>query len=255
MLSVRGLRVAGRHSDLVTPTTFEARAGQLTLVQGNGQEQRTALALAASGRLAPTSGSAVWGTSTGRARRDLTALRRASALVDAPGINEAELHLSVRDLVAEDLALLPRRHRGATDPSAWLTVHAFEDVADDWARDLPARRRVELLTGLALASPAVRLLVVDTPDRHSDRIEDWLPGLEALASNPGRKLAVLAAVRAVPEGWEGASAVVGDAVPAERADGDGPRGDLAPTRDDLGTTRGDLAPTRGDLGERMEARA
>lgn len=218
MLSVRGLAVAGRHGDLVRPTSFEARPGRLTLVRGDGQDARTALALAASGRYAPDSGTATWGASS-TARKDLRTLRRAAALVDSPGINEAELHLSVRDLVAEDLALLPRRHRGATDPRAWLTVHAFEDVAGEWARSLPPHRRVELLTELALADPAVRLLVVDSPDRHSDRAGDWLPRLEALAGNPGRPLAVVGVVAEVPRGWEGAVAVVGNAAPAEGAEG------------------------------------
>ncbi|MEA5456377.1 ABC transporter ATP-binding protein [Sinomonas sp. JGH33] len=225
MLSVRELRMAGRRADLVAPTSFGAPAGALTLVQANGAETRTALALAASGRFAPDAGLAAWGAPS-TPKKNLRSLRRASALVDSPSINEAERHVSVRGLVAEDLALLPRRGR-AFDADAWLTVHAFEDVARAWAHELPPRRRVELLTELALADPAVRLLVVDSPDRHSDRIEDWLPRLEALAENPGRELAVVAIVGEVPIGWEGRSAVVGNAAEASAAAGEAAEAEVA----------------------------
>ncbi|WP_415856746.1 ABC transporter ATP-binding protein [Sinomonas sp. G460-2] len=256
MLSVRVLRIAGRRADLVAPTSFDAPTGTLTLVQANGQDARTALALAASGRYAPDAGAATWGAATGSPRKNLKALRRASALVDAPGINEAERHLSVRGLVAEDLALLPRRHRGQS-PDAWLTIHAFEDVANVWAHELPAHRRVELLTELALADPAVRLLVVDTPDRHSDLTEDWLPCLAALAENPGRELAVLAIVAEVPAGWEGQVAVVGniaqtaeDQTPEARTAG----AETSETNDGADTPPAAPAPA-AVVREREEARA
>jgi hypothetical protein len=209
MLSVRELRVQGRHGDLVAPTSFEAPIGALTLVQADGQDTRTALALAASGRYFPDGGTALWGAEAGP-KKNLKTLRRASALVDSPGINEAERHLSVLGLVGEDLSLLPRRHRAFGTPEAWLTVHAFEDVASQWVDELPARRRVELLTDLALSDPAVRLLVVDSPDRHSERAEDWLPRLERLATEQGRPLAVVAIVGEVPLGWEAGTAVVGN---------------------------------------------
>lgn len=212
MLSVRALRVAGRHGDLVPPTSFDAATGELTLVRGDGQEHRTALALAATGRCAPSDGTARWGAPRGSARKDLTALRRASAIVDAPAINEAELHLRVRDLVAEDLALLPRRYRGPVRPEAWLTVNAFADVADEWAQNLPAARRTELLTALALANPEAGLLVLDSPDRHSDDPSAWLPFLAATAARAGRPLAVVAVVAELPEGWGGPVTEIGNAV-------------------------------------------
>lgn len=214
MLSVRELRVQGRHGDLVAPTSFEAPIGALTLIQADGQETRTAVALAASGRYLPDEGTALWGADAG-AKKNLKILRRTSALVDSPGINDAERHLSVRGLVAEDLSLLPRRHRALATPEAWLTVHAFEDVAGEWVDELPAGRRVDLITDLALSDPAVRLLVVDSPDRHSGRAEDWLPRLDRLAADPGRPLAVVAVVGEVPVGWEAGVAVVGNAQPLE----------------------------------------
>ena len=87
--------------------------------------------------------------------------------MDSPGVNEPEQHLSVRDLVTEDLALIPRRYRGALLSKPWLKVNRFEDIAGLWTEQLPPRRRIELLTALALANPHTDLLVVDSPDRHS----------------------------------------------------------------------------------------
>ena len=77
-------------------------------------------------------------------------------MVDSPGVNEPEQHLSVRDLVTEDLALVPRRYRGALLSKPWLKVNRFEDIAGLWTEQLPAGRRIELLTALALANPRHR---------------------------------------------------------------------------------------------------
>ena len=144
-------------------------------------------------------------------------LRAASAIVDSPGVNEPEQHLSVRDLVTEDLALVPRRHRTAPSGDAWLKAHLFEDIAGLWVEQLGASRRLELLTALALADPDVELLVVDSPDRHSGHPADWLPQLEALASDDGRLLAVVATLSSLPPGWDGPAAAIGNA----RPDGEG----------------------------------
>ena len=179
--------------------------GQLLLVAGDRQDQRTALALALSGRMKSTGGSVAWDGQQ-RTRQ----LRLASALVDSPGVNEPEEHLSVRDLVTEDLALVPRRYRGALLSGPWLKVNRFEDIAGLWTEQLDPARRLELLTALALANPHTDLLVVDSPDRHSADNAAWLPRLQALASDAGRPLAVIATVRALPPSWDGPSAVVGN---------------------------------------------
>jgi hypothetical protein len=94
----------------------------------------------------------------------------------------------------------------------WLKVNSFEDIAGLWIEQLPAGRRLELLTALALADPATDLLVIDSPDRHSADPETWLPRLQALASDAGRPLAVVAVVGALPDNWTGAAAVIGNSV-------------------------------------------
>ena len=202
--------MTGRRDDLLPPTSLEAARGGLLLVEGVRQDQRTALALALSGRMKPSAGTVGW---DGSAR--IKDLRQASSVVDSPGVNEPEQHLSVRDLVTEDLALVPRRHRSAARSTPWLRLNGFEDIAGLWTEQLPAGRRIELLTALALANPDTGLLVVDSPDRHSGDPADWLPRLQELAHDAGRPLAVVAAVTRIPEGWSGPSAVIGNALASE----------------------------------------
>lgn len=207
MLSAQQLQIDGRRNDLLPPTSLEASRGELLLVSGDGQDQRTALALALSGRMKPSKGLLSWDNSV-----KIKKIRAASALIDAPGVNEPEQHLSVRDLVTEDLSLIPRRYRGALLSTPWLKVNRFEDIAGLWIEQLPADRRLELLTALALADPALDLLVLDSPDRHSATTADWLPRLEQLAYDAGRPLAVVAVVSALPENWDGPAAVIGNSV-------------------------------------------
>jgi hypothetical protein len=213
LLFVQQLHVKGRRDELLPPTSLRVSPGELLLVAADRQDQRTALALTISGRMKPTGGLVTW---AGNSRTK--ALRLASALVDSPGVNEPEQHLSVRDLVTEDLALVPRRYRGALLSKPWLKINRFEDIADLWTEQLPAGKRTELLTALALANPHTDLLVVDSPDRHSASAADWLPRLKALAYDGGRPLAVVATVTALPDSWTGPAAVIGNAVqPAEEA--------------------------------------
>jgi energy-coupling factor transporter ATP-binding protein EcfA2 len=208
LLSVQQLHVKGRRDDLLPPTSLRVGRGELLLVTGERQDQRTALALTISGRMKPTGGQIAWD-----ANERTKSLRLASALVDSPNVNEPEQHLSVRDLVTEDLALIPRRYRGALLSKPWLKVNSFEDIADLWTEQLAPDRRIELLTALALANPHTDLLVVDSPDRHGSHAGDWLPRLEELAYDGGRPLAVVVTVTALPAGWTGPAAVIGNAVP------------------------------------------
>ncbi|WP_426939193.1 ABC transporter ATP-binding protein [Pseudarthrobacter sp. S3] len=208
MLSVQQLQVKGRRDDLLPPTSLRVGRGELLLVTAERQDQRTALALTISGRMKPTGGRISWD-----ANERTKSLRLASALVDSPNVNEPEQHLSVRDLVTEDLALIPRRYRGALLSKPWLKVNSFEDIADLWTEQLAPDRRTELLTALALANPHTDLLVVDSPDRHGAHSADWLPRLEEMAYDAGRPLAVVVTLTALPAGWTGPAAVIGNAVP------------------------------------------
>ena len=212
LLSAHQLQAKGRRDPLLPPTSLTVGRGELLLVAGDRQDQRTALSLLLSGRMKAAAGELSWDNSP-RTKQ----LRLASSLVDSPGVNEPEEHLSVRDLVTEDLALIPRRYRGALLSGPWLKVNRFEDIAALWTEQLEPRRRLELLTALALANPRTDLLVVDSPDRHSADELTWLPRLQELAYDAGRPLAVVAAVSAVPASWDGPVAVIGNAAPADAA--------------------------------------
>lgn len=206
MLLAHQLHVKGRRDTLLPPTSLGVSRGELLLAAGRRQDHRTALALVLSGRMKPSSGRLSWDS-----HQRIRQLRLASALVDSPGVNEPEQHLSVRDLVTEDLALVPRRYRGAPLSGPWLKVNGFEDIAGLWTEQLEPRRRLGLLASLALANPRTNLLVVDSPDRHSADDGDWLPQLRQLASDAGRPLAVVATVSALPQSWTGPAVDIGNA--------------------------------------------
>lgn len=210
MLLTSQLHVKGRRDDLLPPTSLSVSRGEILLATGSGQDQRTALALTLSGRMKPSTGTLSW---DGHA--EIKKIRQAAAIVDSPRVNEPEQHLSVSDLVTEDLALIPRRFRGALLSKPWLKVNNFTDVADLWVEQLSAERRNELLTALALANPATDLLVLDSPDRHSADPADWLSLLTRVAHQVGRPLAVVAVVNSVPPGWDGATVAIGNAVPVK----------------------------------------
>ena len=236
MLSAHQLQAKGRRDPLLPPTSLTVARGELLLVAGDRQDQRTALALLLSGRMKASGGQLSWDNNS---RTKL--LRLAAALVDSPGVNEPEEHLSVRDLVTEDLALIPRRYRGALLSRPWLKVNRFEDIAELWTEQLEPRRRLELLTALALANPRTDLLVVDSPDRHSADELTWLPRLQALAYDAGRPLAVVASVSAVPASWDGPVSLIGNAAPetAPEPEPDAPAGkhsaETVPDRSDQET--------------------
>jgi ABC-type branched-subunit amino acid transport system ATPase component len=217
LLRVQQLSVNGRRDELLPATSLQVRRGELLLVSDKRQTQRTALALALSGRLKPSAGHFEWDDEEWDGSARIKTLRQASAVVDSPGVNEPEQHLSVRDLVTEDLALIPRRYRGSLLSKPWLKVNRFEDIAGLWTEQLPAARRLELLTALALTNPHTDLLVVDSPDRHGDP-DDWLPRLQELAYDAGRPLAVVATVMSVPAGWTGPAAAIGNAESAAPGD-------------------------------------
>lgn len=231
MLTAQQLHVAGRRHTLLPATTAEAHRGEVLLIQADGQERRTALALTLTGRMKPSTGSVALGHDG-----SMAALRRRSALVDSPNVNAPEHHLSARSMAAEDLALVPLKFRDRTRPTAWLVKHGFRDVLDQWIEELKPERLLHLQLELALANRDVELLVVDSPDRHTADVSAWLPLLEAAAAgefghgdNPAsttstRPIMVIGVVGRLPDEWAGPAANAGNAAALEalKHDGDEP---------------------------------
>lgn len=218
MLTTNQLHIDGRRHTLLPATTVEAQRAQVLLIQADGQERRTALALALTGRMKPTTGSVTLGHDDA-----LSSLRRRSAIVDAPDVNAPEHHLSVRSLTSEDLALVPLKFRDRTRPTEWLVKHGFRDILEKWVEELEPARLLHLQLELALANRDVDLVVVDSPDRHTADVSAWLPLLEQTAAGrigrgpdartdaSSRPLMVVGVVGRLPDDWDGPSAVAGNA--------------------------------------------
>jgi len=167
------------------------------------QITRTALSLVLSGRMKPDSGTVSW-----EGHSELKSLRRHSALVDSPEINAPESHMKVRDLVAEDLSLVPVpiwRKRGI---DGWLKQYGFASVADQWVDALDPIVRLQILARLSEEYHPVQLTVFDSPDRHGIEEAHWLQLLESMAHSH-RNLAVVAVVSRAPACWQGPVAYVG----------------------------------------------
>lgn len=226
MLSTNRLHIDGRRHTLLPATTLEANRAEVLLVQADGQERRTALALALTGRMKPSTGTVVLGHND-----SMASLRRSSAIIDAPDVNAPEHHLSVKSLASEDLALVPTKFRERTRPTEWLVTHGFRDILDQWIEELAPARLLHLQLELALADRDVDLLVVDSPDRHTADVDAWLPLLEqaaagelglgpnVVAGSQPRQLLVVGVVGRLPDRWEGLAIVAGNANSAEDSGG------------------------------------
>lgn len=204
VLVADSISFTGRHQVLVPKTTLRVAPGEVLLVVAEPQLPRTALALMLSGRMKPTSNTVQWMNDDA-----LGALRRASAIIDSPKINEPEAHLKVCDVVSEDLALLPTPLWRRQSTKKWLAKHHHEDIAQEWIDAIDPIRRIELLGQLAAENPQTKLLVFDSPDRHGVTDEAWLQSLERYAYSR-RNFAVIAVVDRVPECWQGPVSIMGN---------------------------------------------
>ena len=127
--------VTGAHGPLLRPTTLRIGPGEFALVAGDPGDGHTALGLALSGRLRPSTGSVLLDG------RDAAAeLRAKVALVDAPEVNEPEAALTLRTVVGEELAMIGRRG-GRKAVADWLVEHGADEHADSRFEHVPADLR------------------------------------------------------------------------------------------------------------------
>jgi energy-coupling factor transporter ATP-binding protein EcfA2 len=159
--------VEGPHTPLLRPTSVTLEGGQVRLVAGLPGEGHTALALVASGRMRPSSGRVRLDGSA-----DAAGLRRAFAIVDAPGVSEPDGALPLATVVGEELAMAgrPAGRRAVADR---LTAAGAASRARDRYEDVPAPLRLDLLAHLAADRPGVRGLVITAPDRHGHDPRAW----------------------------------------------------------------------------------
>lgn len=185
-MQVRADRVSleGHHGTLLPPTSLTVGEGDLAIVHGEPGVGITAFGLALAGRLKPTTG-------TVHAEGADAGLPELVAVVDAPGVSEPDDALPLRVVVGEELALA-HRPAGKADVARWLAEHDAAPFAGTRFENLTPILRTRLLTELAAERKGVRLLVLDTPDRHTSDVDGWA-GLAREQAERGFAVVVLAA--------------------------------------------------------------
>lgn len=138
----------------------------------------TVLSLVASGRMRIDGGSiALDGDDSAG-----VALRVAArvALVDTPRINEPADDVTLRAVVAEELALAGHRS-GRHEVGVILDDQGLADLARAPFSAVPAVARIRLLTTLAASRDGVEAVVVTSPERHGGAVAEWMRVLRDLA--------------------------------------------------------------------------
>jgi hypothetical protein len=182
-LQVDCLAVSGAHAPLLLATSLTARTGEVTLVAGDPGHGQIALALALGGRLAPSSGGIrIEGV------HDAARLRSHVALVDVPDVTEPEEGLSVRAVIAEELAFSRQPARAGEVSTFLATKDGGHHAALRWEQ-LPIWLRTEWLADLASRRAGVDFLVLSSPDRFGGDPCDWWNVAKALA-NQGKGVIV-----------------------------------------------------------------
>ncbi|MBD7916755.1 hypothetical protein H9657_00460 [Cellulomonas sp. Sa3CUA2] len=164
------------HLETLTLTT-----GECVLVAGEPGQGHTALALVATGRLAPFEGRVVLTDADGVVSTARDALRSVSAVVDLPGISEPDDTLTTATVVAEERSFARAGSR-RSDVRRWLASHELAAYGDVRMDDLPGPVRTALLTSLTAERPGVRFLVISLPDRHGGEPAAWWSIAQAFAA-------------------------------------------------------------------------
>ncbi|OUD86488.1 hypothetical protein BC477_00740 [Clavibacter michiganensis subsp. michiganensis] len=102
------------------------------------------------------------------------------ALVDTPRINEPADDVTLRAVVAEELALAGHRS-GRHEVGVILDDQGLADLARAPFSAVPAVARIRLLTTLAASRDGVEAVVVTSPERHGGAVAAWMRVLRDLA--------------------------------------------------------------------------
>ncbi|MET0672397.1 MAG: hypothetical protein ABWY37_02785, partial [Microbacterium pygmaeum] len=172
----------GRRMHALPETSLTFESGRVVLVAAETEQRPTVLGLIASGRMRPDAGSV-----TIDGRTDASALRLATALVDAPDVSEPEPNVSVAGVVAEELMFAGL----ASHPIAarrWLEDLGMAEIAGTPIGNVEPEERSRILCELAALRSGVAGLVLTSPDRHGGEPAAWWSIAEDFAD---RGLAVL----------------------------------------------------------------
>jgi ABC-2 type transport system ATP-binding protein len=138
----------------------------------------TVLSLVASGRMRIDGGSLALDGDDSAAVAARVAER--VALVDTPRINEPADDVTLRAVVAEELALAGHRS-GRHEVGVILDDQQLADLARAPFSAVPAVARIRLLTTLAASRAGVEAVVVTSPERHGGAVAEWMRVLRDLA--------------------------------------------------------------------------
>ncbi|PPF52838.1 hypothetical protein C5B94_11380 [Clavibacter michiganensis] len=165
----------------------------------------TVLSLVASGRMRTDGGTLALDddASTGVAAR----IAERVALVDTPRINEPADDVTLRAVVAEELALAGHRS-GRHEVGVILDDQQLADLARAPFSAVPAVARIRLLTTLAASRAGVEAVVVTSPERHGGAVAEWMRVLRDLARSGTGVLVVTSEAAA-----EAIAALPADAAP------------------------------------------
>jgi hypothetical protein len=180
-LALEDVRVEGRRSPLLEAVSLRLATGECVLLAGDPGQGHTALALVATGRIAPFQGTVTLLDDDGGTVPSTATLRAVTAVVDLPGVTEPDDVLTVGTVVAESLALARRSARpGAA--SRWLAERGLADREGERMDDRFGPVRTALLAALATEREGVRFLVLTLPDRHGGEPAGWWDVARTLAS-------------------------------------------------------------------------
>ncbi|MEU6216152.1 ATP-binding cassette domain-containing protein [Streptomyces sp. NPDC047022] len=226
---------------------FEAEPGSLIAVRGPSGSGRTCLLLALTGRMKPSEGRAEVGTH--RLPKEMSAVRRISALAHVPGVTDLDPALTVGEHLRERAllearfgdsvrALLrPRAEKAATAKqriatalaTAGLDLETLPKGSRTAVRDLERLEALRLSVALAVIGRP-RLLAVDDTDLKlsaAERTAAW----DLLRSLTEAGTTVIAVCSEAPEG-----AVVVSTAPGTPAGSERPAEEVAPRPSTPGTT-------------------
>ncbi|MCU1480388.1 MAG: transporter ATP-binding protein [Subtercola sp.] len=172
----------GHDGENLPPASLSYESGAVTLEVVETARRPTVLSLIATGRMAPDAG-----TVTVDDEFDPTALRTATAIVDAPDVSEPVADLKLTTVVREELmfAERPNSRRAALDALDELNAGEYADYE---TQNVPPMVRLRILAELAASRPGIEGVVLTSPDRHGGDPFDWWAVASDLAL---RGLAVL----------------------------------------------------------------
>lgn len=170
------------------PISFTFAHDESTTVPVDTAERPTVLALAVTGRMRVDAGRVLVD-----GRLQPAALRRSSAIVDAPTVAEPSDAVSTRHVVHEEL-VISGQPNGRSDIERLLARAGALDYADAPLGAVPGALRTRLLAESAASRPEVRALVLTSPERHGGDPVELAALIEELSE---RGFAVLTLTSAV----------------------------------------------------------